>query len=139
MVDKKKGPKDKKAGQAASTEGDSVVAPPTSNGAEEAAETTPKDDTPPPALAPDEQLVESAKGLDLAQSKLEDNFLPTRLSLRPPRSLEMTLFGRLERLYGPAIKRILTIQYRCVVSVLASNCTGRASDVRTFGFFLLAG
>ena len=34
--------------------------------------------------------------------------------LRPPRSLEMTLFERLEKMYGPGIKRMLTVQYRCV-------------------------
>jgi DNA polymerase alpha-associated DNA helicase A len=32
--------------------------------------------------------------------------------LRPPRNLETTLFDRLERMYGPSIKRMLTVQYR---------------------------
>jgi DNA polymerase alpha-associated DNA helicase A len=32
--------------------------------------------------------------------------------LRPPRTLETTLFDRLERLYGPGIKRVLKVQYR---------------------------
>lgn len=32
--------------------------------------------------------------------------------LRPPRSLETTLFDRLEKMYGPGIKRMLTVQYR---------------------------
>lgn len=32
--------------------------------------------------------------------------------LRPPRTLETTLFDRLERMYGPRIKRVLTVQYR---------------------------
>ncbi|KAG9307960.1 p-loop containing nucleoside triphosphate hydrolase protein [Chiua virens] len=32
--------------------------------------------------------------------------------LRPPRSLEITLFDRLERMYGPSIKRLLNVQYR---------------------------
>ncbi|KAI0374894.1 P-loop containing nucleoside triphosphate hydrolase protein [Pilatotrama ljubarskyi] len=32
--------------------------------------------------------------------------------LRPPRSLETTLFERLEKMYGPGIKRMLTVQYR---------------------------
>ncbi|KAI0362103.1 P-loop containing nucleoside triphosphate hydrolase protein [Trametes cingulata] len=32
--------------------------------------------------------------------------------LRPPCSLETTLFERLEKMYGPGIKRMLTIQYR---------------------------
>lgn len=34
------------------------------------------------------------------------------LRLLPPKSLEVTLFQRLERMYGPSIKRMLTIQYR---------------------------
>ncbi|KAG8216052.1 DNA helicase [Butyriboletus roseoflavus] len=32
--------------------------------------------------------------------------------LRPPRTLETTLFDRLERMYGPGIKRLLNVQYR---------------------------
>ncbi|TFK53080.1 P-loop containing nucleoside triphosphate hydrolase protein [Heliocybe sulcata] len=32
--------------------------------------------------------------------------------LRPPRSLEITLFDRLEKMYGPGIKRMLDVQYR---------------------------
>jgi len=34
--------------------------------------------------------------------------------LRPPRTLETTLFARLEKMYGPGIKRLLNIQYRYV-------------------------
>jgi DNA polymerase alpha-associated DNA helicase A len=36
-----------------------------------------------------------------------------RSRLRPPRTLETTLFDRLERIYGPGIKRLLNVQYRC--------------------------
>jgi len=35
--------------------------------------------------------------------------------LRPPRTLETTLFDRLEKMYGPDIKRMLKVQYRYVV------------------------
>lgn len=35
-----------------------------------------------------------------------------RTELRPPRTLETTLFDRLERIYGPGIKRLLAVQYR---------------------------
>lgn len=35
-----------------------------------------------------------------------------RQGLKPPRSLEITLFDRLERMYGPPIKRMLNVQYR---------------------------
>jgi DNA polymerase alpha-associated DNA helicase A len=34
--------------------------------------------------------------------------------LRPPRTLETTLFDRLEKMYGSAIKRMLQVQYRLV-------------------------
>ncbi|KAN0094675.1 AAA domain containing protein [Tylopilus felleus] len=36
----------------------------------------------------------------------------SRPGLRPPRTLETTLFNRLERMYGPGIKRLLNVQYR---------------------------
>ena len=36
----------------------------------------------------------------------------TRSLLRPPRSLETTLFDRLEKMYGAGIKRMLNVQYR---------------------------
>lgn len=32
----------------------------------------------------------------------------------PPRTLEVTMFERLEKMYGPDIKCMLTVQYRCV-------------------------
>lgn len=32
--------------------------------------------------------------------------------LIPPRTLETTLFDRLEKMYGPGIKRLLNVQYR---------------------------
>lgn len=34
--------------------------------------------------------------------------------LKPPRTLELTMFERLEKMYGPGIKCMLTLQYRCV-------------------------
>ena len=34
-------------------------------------------------------------------------------ALEPPRTLETTLFDRLEKMYGPGIKRLLNVQYRC--------------------------
>jgi DNA polymerase alpha-associated DNA helicase A len=36
-----------------------------------------------------------------------------RGALEPPRTLEITLFDRLEKMYGPGIKRLLNVQYRC--------------------------
>jgi len=35
-----------------------------------------------------------------------------RGALEPPRTLETTLFDRLEKMYGPGIKRLLNVQYR---------------------------
>lgn len=34
------------------------------------------------------------------------------VELRPPHTLETTLFDRLEKMYGPGIKRMLQVQYR---------------------------
>lgn len=41
--------------------------------------------------------------------KAKRNKLPV---LRPPRTLETTLFDRLEKMYGSSIKRMLKVQYR---------------------------
>lgn len=45
---------------------------------------------------------------------------PRHSGLRPPRTLETTLFDRLERMYGPGIKRLLNVQYR--YAPIASPC-----------------
>jgi DNA polymerase alpha-associated DNA helicase A len=37
--------------------------------------------------------------------------------LRPPRTLETTLFDRLEKMYGSTIKRMLQVQYRLVFRI----------------------
>lgn len=44
--------------------------------------------------------------------ELDDVDLKDRTRLKAPRTLETTLFDRLEKLYGPAIKRVLQVQYR---------------------------
>ena len=41
------------------------------------------------------------------------------VGLQPPRTLETTLFDRLEKLYGPNIKRMLQIQYRLVSFIIS--------------------
>ena len=63
------------------------------------------DDEGDPALTadPDEPLKSAPKDPRKAGS---------RPVLRPPRTLETTLFERLEKMYGPGIKRMLTVQYR---------------------------
>ena len=40
---------------------------------------------------------------------------PKTIKLVPSRSLEVTLFDRVEKMYGSRIKRMLTVQYRCVI------------------------
>lgn len=40
-------------------------------------------------------------------------------SLRPPRTLETTMFDRLEKMYGPGIKRMLNVQYRMHAQIAA--------------------
>ncbi|KAI0670379.1 P-loop containing nucleoside triphosphate hydrolase protein [Trametes maxima] len=42
-----------------------------------------------------------------------------RAILHPPRTLETTLFERLEKMYGPGIKRMLTVQYRMHAQIAA--------------------
>ncbi|EMD37094.1 hypothetical protein CERSUDRAFT_155577 [Gelatoporia subvermispora B] len=39
--------------------------------------------------------------------------------LRPPKTLETTLFDRLENMYGPGIKRMLNVQYRMHAQIAA--------------------
>ncbi|EDR10416.1 uncharacterized protein LACBIDRAFT_319758 [Laccaria bicolor S238N-H82] len=42
-----------------------------------------------------------------------------RIELMPPRTLETTLFDRLEKMYGPSIKRMLKVQYRMHAQICA--------------------
>lgn len=61
--------------------------------------------------AGDEDAQEESESEAVAEdiSKLS---LRRTTQLRPPRTLETTLFDRLEKLYGPGIKRVLKVQYR---------------------------
>jgi DNA polymerase alpha-associated DNA helicase A len=58
------------------------------------------------------------KEVKVADGDLEDGLsevdLKDRTRLKPPRTLETTLFDRLERIYGAGIKRVLQVQYRLV-------------------------
>jgi DNA polymerase alpha-associated DNA helicase A len=51
----------------------------------------------------------------------------THMILRPPRSLETTLFERLEKMHGSSIKRMLQVQYR-----LVSLCFTSLRDEHSF-------
>ena len=57
--------------------------------------------------------------LEEGQTLEDDVSLKPRwpVELRPPHTLETTLFDRLERMYGPGIKRMLRVQYRCALSL----------------------
>jgi DNA polymerase alpha-associated DNA helicase A len=37
--------------------------------------------------------------------------------IKPPRTLELTMFERLEKMYGPGIKCMLAVQYRYVTAL----------------------
>jgi len=49
------------------------------------------------------------------KTKNKNSYL-TKTSVLLPRTLETTLFDRLEQMYGSSIKKMLEIQYRCVTS-----------------------
>jgi DNA polymerase alpha-associated DNA helicase A len=60
---------------------------------------------------------DEAAGDGTEPKKPEDKIAKLSLNttcLRPPQTLETTLFHRLERLYGSGIKRVLKVQYRYV-------------------------
>lgn len=118
VVDQKKPAKDKKGKKGAaaeSAEATTAPGPDTSSPGIEGPAQGDLDDAP-SALSPDEQLASSKDAPDDVQLAIDGDYLAPLKPLKPPRTLELTLFGRLERLYGPAIKRILTVQYRCVLA-----------------------
>lgn len=67
----------------------------------------------------DTQSTDADSGVDVAEegqsASSSDNNRTKKIRdsvLRPPKTLETTLFDRLEKMYGSAIKRMLEIQYR---------------------------
>jgi len=62
--------------------------------------------------ASDGESDDSSEGLAEAASLMNISSSPARVKLEPPRTLETTLFDRLERMYGASIKRMLEVQYR---------------------------
>ncbi|KAH7925357.1 P-loop containing nucleoside triphosphate hydrolase protein [Leucogyrophana mollusca] len=60
----------------------------------------------------EDTTVPTAELEERERSPKQKKKLPKRSELRPPRTLETTLFDRLERMYGPDIKRMLNVQYR---------------------------
>ena len=58
----------------------------------------------------DSEISSSEGGLPDAAAQM--SLSSKRLLLVPPRTLETTLFDRLEKMYGTSIKKMLEIQYR---------------------------
>lgn len=89
-----------------------------------------------PGPVPVEEVEDSSDDSDSTSSSADDasaekpkDSVPTKESspfprpLKPPKSLEVTMFERLETMYGPSVKRMLEVQYRCVfLSSPASDC-----------------
>jgi len=61
----------------------------------------------------------SEEALSKAAMKLSLNPRTHGTKLVPPRTLETTLFDRLEAMYGQSIKRMLEVQYRFVVLIVS--------------------
>jgi hypothetical protein len=57
-------------------------------------------------------VVDSKDNATPSNGMKEINTSSKRPKLSPPRTLEMTLFDRLEKMYGAGIKRLLAVQYR---------------------------
>ncbi|KAG2073937.1 DNA helicase [Suillus decipiens] len=82
--------------------------------------TSPSDDSEAESVKGDE-IIEQDATIEVSEGGSQSNSTPgkkiqkeakKRTGLRPPRTLETTLFDRLERMYGSDIKRLLNIQYR---------------------------
>jgi len=66
------------------------------------------------AQVSDGESDDSSEDLAEAASMMTVSSSPARAKLEPPRTLETTLFDRVERMYGASIKRMLEVQYRSV-------------------------
>ncbi|WRT66637.1 uncharacterized protein IL334_003596 [Kwoniella shivajii] len=64
---------------------------------------------PPTIMSKDDK---ASKPIEDLSEELSGINLKSRSALRPPKTLETTLFERLEHLYGDGIKRVLQVQYR---------------------------
>ena len=59
--------------------------------------------------------IDSENTLSKAATNLSLDKTSRKIKLVPPRTLETTLFDRLEAMYGESIKRMLEVQYRFVI------------------------
>ncbi|WWD17029.1 hypothetical protein CI109_101466 [Kwoniella shandongensis] len=69
---------------------------------------------PPTIMSKDEKAptVSNVNGMDIKETMNNLSVKSDGPSIQPPRTLETTLFERLETLYGAGIKRVLQVQYR---------------------------
>ena len=79
------------------------------DGSDEGGDTVMKGDDDAPPLLDETNTETSASGETSSQTVVK---ALRRGPLEPPRTLETTLFDRLEKMYGPGIKRLLNVQYR---------------------------
>lgn len=85
-----------------------------------------KQSTMSPKLSSDSELSDSSAS-DSSKSKVNNSVKPRHankqkqsIGIRCPRTLETTLFDRLEKMYGHSIKRMLDVQYRRVLYALST-------------------
>ncbi|WWC94533.1 hypothetical protein V866_001379 [Kwoniella sp. B9012] len=71
---------------------------------------------PPTIMSKDDKSLKLVEGLS---EELNGISVKSRTILKPPKTLETTLFERLESIYGEGIKRVLKVQYR-MNSLIAS-------------------
>jgi DNA polymerase alpha-associated DNA helicase A len=58
------------------------------------------------------------EGIDVSDAQGKTKVASSlRCKLTLPRTLELTMFERLEKMFGPGIKCMLTVQYRCVIEL----------------------
>lgn len=90
-----------------------ALAPETKSPAEEDSSDSESSSSSEPETEPSEKPNPTLK--DPPQKKVKSSGSKDRVPvLRPPRTLETTLFDRLEKMYGSNIKRMLQVQYRFV-------------------------
>ncbi|OCF60945.1 DNA helicase [Kwoniella mangroviensis CBS 10435] len=75
---------------------------------------------PPTIMSKDDKSLKPVEGLS---EELNGISIKSRTVLKPPKTLETTLFERLESIYGEGIKRVLKVQYR-MNSLIASFPSG---------------
>ncbi|KII91711.1 hypothetical protein PLICRDRAFT_173519 [Plicaturopsis crispa FD-325 SS-3] len=86
---------------------DAELPPNSSSDSESSSSETDNDDDKVPVPKPD------------PKPTVKDRLVRKPAYLKPPRTLETTMFERLEKMYGPGIKRMLQVQYRMHAQICA--------------------